>query len=1062
MKTAVTLSVGMVAGVIGWTVGVAQTTTVSSLAAATAAGPLSEFSVEPKETGISVTADYVPVPINVGFPMRVLDDGTVILGNNSNNIYAYRWRQGVATALSFVRPTGTRFRVQVANRNGMVAAVFEYPTAIFIDGVYTKQVVAVWLPNASTPTVLNVPVARATVWPSQHAERTVEFKYLDDLNRIWANVAYEVSSEEGTNTAKELARWDDPTAAPQLIGHGKFGQPSVLLLGVSSGGGEPFGYYAPPDGEWNAFVPFAGELTNTLNFTPSMMNSQGWVLGKRGSAPVLYRSGAEYALPADNSIEVLDDRNNVYDWNRLRLWTTDPQTLISTPENPQTPFRLVPFQPIVLPEGYSSNHRVVPGDSSFELDYVIRNGVGSPALMVPAELRPDANRDGVITVGRGASDPDRALAEAGLPWHFWLNDDDDSGETDGTDIPGKGSNGADGAVNGVRDLVDFFPVHLDIRSLLKIFPADDAAISYKLVQADGAANYLTTDLTADTAGIYQRDAEKAKLLGGAPVTPITAEGVALDRAFLGKVGTAGIILIEAGKATDKPLRLEAWRGAEQLARLELPLKFGGVETMFRHVNLARAVGIACETPNRGGAPNWPDALNNKKAFLFVHGYNVNQQQARGWEAEIFKRLWWSGSRAQFWGVTWCGYESQVPVARFTPNYQQNVIHAFGTAPQLANFIGKLRADQPGLIEVGVAAHSLGNMVVSSAISDYQAPIDRYFMIDAAVAAEAYDGGQDSQVVQSDDGTAFLPHTEWNKQFDGVYPARLWATNWHKLFLSTDARSKLTWRDRFAPHGGTVYYDFHSTGEEVLGYDETHADNTPSLAGVLAAEIKIYLHSLISGQKGQPAGYQTWIYQEQLKGRTITGKVLGSNFGGWGFNIFHFRKFPGGFGKGPVETPTVLTPAEAASRESTLFTDQALREAPFFRPGGFFTKAGSWVPDGNGGRRFLAERIGQLYGINGSDFAARQRDALLARMIPAMSPATGRIPVLRLGQINLFNFDMNSDSIRPRKAGEANPPWPSTRATPNWWHSDLREVAYPYVRGVYDRIAAMGGLNTVAP
>ncbi len=69
-------------------------------------------------------------------------------------------------------------------------------------------------------------------------------------------------------------------------------------------------------------------------------------------------------------------------------------------------------------------------------------------------------------------------------------------------------------------------------------------------------------------------------------------------------------------------------------------RFGGVETMFRHKNLVNAVGMAPDTHDRETAPNWPDELNNHQAFVFVHGYNVNQQQARGWQAEFFKRLWW--------------------------------------------------------------------------------------------------------------------------------------------------------------------------------------------------------------------------------------------------------------------------------------------------------------------------------------------------------------------------------------------------------------------------------------
>ncbi|NOT96086.1 MAG: alpha/beta hydrolase, partial [Nitrospira sp.] len=579
-----------------------------------------------------------------------------------------------------------------------------------------------------------------------------------------------------------------------------------------------------------------------------------------------------------------------------------------------------------------------------------------------------------------------------------------------------------------------------------------------------------------TAGHYHSDAGVAQSLGSKPVTRITATGVVLERTFLDKIlnqNEGGIILVEAREATDKPLRLEVWRNNVPVATLELPLSFAGVETMFRHVNLVGAVGMTEETSPRGSLPNWSEKLENKQAFLFVHGYNVNQKQARGWQAEFFKRLWWSGSKAQFWGVTWYGFESQVPVANFTPNYQLNVIHAFGTAPILKQFIDELRA-KTAVTSVNVAAHSLGNLVVSSAISDHSAPIDRYFMLNAAVAAEAYDGEKgEGHVVQSDDGTAFLPHTEWNKERGKVYPPRLWASNWHELFpapsgnpATDDARAKLTWRDRFAPKSTTNYYDFHSAGEEVLGYDERHIENTPSLFGVLSTELNTYLHITKPGELRQPNGYQTWIYQEQLKGRTTTGKVLGSNYGGWGFNNFILKKTPAPNGNGPRIAPLDMTPENAIAAEPYLL-DTDLQAEPFFRPGGYWTRVGTWNYDPVVKKNFwINGPLRQLYGQStGSAFASTHRDTLLARMIPAMSPAAGRIPVPRLtadaGEER--NFDMNGTAIRPSKDIEGNPRWPETRGRDfRWWHTDLREVAYPYVRGLYQLITAKGNLGEPAP
>ena len=59
-------------------------------------------------------------------------------------------------------------------------------------------------------------------------------------------------------------------------------------------------------------------------------------------------------------------------------------------------------------------------------------------------------------------------------------------------------------------------------------------------------------------------------------------------------------------------------------------------------------------------------------------------------------------------------------------------NAFRTAPVLKDYVSGLNGD------VIVAAHSLGNIVVSSAIVDQNMSVSKYMLCDAAVASEAYD------------------------------------------------------------------------------------------------------------------------------------------------------------------------------------------------------------------------------------------------------------------------------------------------------------------------------------
>lgn len=79
----------------------------------------------------------------------------------------------------------------------------------------------------------------------------------------------------------------------------------------------------------------------------------------------------------------------------------------------------------------------------------------------------------------------------------------------------------------------------------------------------------------------------------------------------------------------------------------------------------------------GEPPNWPDADRNGKHFVFVPGYNVNDTQSKGWAAELFKRMFWSGSNARFSAFAWYGYQGQINIPTkglTTPAYQVNLGH----------------------------------------------------------------------------------------------------------------------------------------------------------------------------------------------------------------------------------------------------------------------------------------------------------------------------------------------------------------------------------------------------
>jgi len=438
------------------------------------------------------------------------------------------------------------------------------------------------------------------------------------------------------------------------------------------------------------------------------------------------------------------------------------------------------------------------------------------------------------------------------PFRFWINDDADSGDisSGNSDLPGQSSgsaNYADNQVNGRSDLLDFFPVWFDLWYAFFYFPPSDG-FQYKLRQDDAALKAVYTDLTKDHAGDYlTTDADTYGNLFNqyahqAGVFEIPASGVGLSDEFLNKImedEDKGVLLMEATKPTTKPLVLEIWKDSQKVFEKWMPLNISSVTNMYRWVNL-RGIKPGGMVPCPPQPANFPDAVSNGKQFVFVHGYSVTEQDAKAWNAEMFKRLYQSGSRAMFTAVAWRGDDSKIPswlplVGGATPNYYLNVTHAFKTAESLKKSVVLLPGDKY------IAGHSLGNMVVSSAIVDHGMSVNAYFMLDAAVPMEAYD----STVWERNN----MRHPNWQG-----YTNTLWASDWHQLFDTGDGRRGIAWRGRFGNIANA--YNFYSSTEDVL-----------------------------ENGNGQVVISSIWATQEMLKGRWLIALFFGPHSqGGWGFTL----------------------------------------------------------------------------------------------------------------------------------------------------------------------------------
>lgn len=837
--------------------------------------------------------------------------------------------------------------------------------------------------------------------------------------------------------------------------------PTVVIRQVHLGPGETSATYRidAPAAEGGTVI--ATDLRATL-WTPSLQptpnqprvfDADGLFTGEIGLLNLTYATSATYSVSGDPAIQLMAlDQYTYYSRGAAAA------ILAAIVIPPGTD--LVPYLNAGQLIGVVG---VTPGSAVINVDVGGATVTQKVNVYAVPTMAVDADRDGVVAMPPNDLSADYAdQTTADRPYRFWLNDDNDLGEEKSgslDDLPvtaGTGSrNCDDNQVNGIRDLVDFFPVCLDVKQLLTVLPPGINGVAYYLKQEDSALGIVFTSYTRAQAFDYLRGTPSgldtgfgpnlAQKAGEATVTKITADGVdlfATSPAFQARIqnNDGGVILVEASKATTKPLVLEVRKGTDVIATVQLAIKIDPVETMFRYYNIrSQAHGTAIAANNQGpnyGATTPSDAPNDpfqdvpsRKNAVFVHGYNVNSQQAQGSAAEMFKRLYWGRSKAKFYAVLWRGDDGQgegplVP-AGATPDYHRNVGHAWQQGPYLRDLLTSLTGD------TAVIAHSLGNMVTEVALTYERDPsnaarlrpaarppgVKNYFAIDAALPLEAVRG-----TAITTNSKALMRHPDW-ADFD----ERLWPTDWHSRFPSTDARSTLTWVNVFAGLG--IGTNFYSSGEEVLA--------NPDDGDIPVLDTLLY------------SGFHAWVVQEKLKGgaarfthpaEAAAIQFLRSRNGGWVTNTAWYVPIV----PTPTSGPTTRQRFPEEAQESGV-PSVALAGKPFFQPFQA-SESGGFYPGYQGSRLIAAA------GDANADDEARKLVTVakcLGEAIPALSLALGSNSSTKFDELS-GNFDLNDPAFRNG--------WPSSRSKPNWRHSDCLNVAYTFNFPLYERMTTDGGLK----
>lgn len=351
----------------------------------------------------------------------------------------------------------------------------------------------------------------------------------------------------------------------------------------------------------------------------------------------------------------------------------------------------------------------------------------------------------------------------------------------------------------------------------------------------------------------------------------------------------------------------------------------------------------------------------------------------------------------------------------------------------------------------MAAHSLGNMLASSAICDHGANVYQYYLLDAAVAKEAYgdtapnddmipDG---SLIYNQDEGLFSLIGYDWRE-----YPFETYASDWYRLFDVGDARAELTWRHRFADiQQKTDAFNFYSSTEEVLRIDTGYT-------------------SLVSG----PADWDFWnllenakVYtfqlQEIYKGKDDpAANALGGGsdpYAGWGFTTESDTHI--------YSTPLLdidFWPVHPRFHHEQLATNASVRDAfretlktdPLYRPN---------PPElfGSGAESFAAATVATCgytfnYDVNNATVDISDvpvRDYLLAKAFPARTGALGSRSNSEWPPTTA-NFDMSSQLRNPYA-----PVLPNS--DDDWVHSAIREYSYVHMCNFFKKLTGQPLITT---
>jgi len=162
-----------------------------------------------------------------------------------------------------------------------------------------------------------------------------------------------------------------------------------------------------------------------------------------------------------------------------------------------------------------------------------------------------------------------------------------------------------------------------------------------------------------------------------------------------------------------------------------------------------------------------DPEETKQYIIHVHGWRMSYNEAQTWANTSFKRLWHLGYKGRFAFFSWPTYSPATRPDGGYLTYNKSEYRAWLSGVALKDFVASL----PSGYTKNIMAHSMGNVVVGSAFRQGMGGVANYSLLNAAMAAQAYDPTRidfpTRQTPDTDSDSAVRTNFGLSSKFSGI-------------------------------------------------------------------------------------------------------------------------------------------------------------------------------------------------------------------------------------------------------------------------------------------------------